>query len=112
VLTVLVSVWAMVFSGFMQLVALKTRNAAATQGAGMVFFPLMFLTPNFVPRSMLTRPMEIAATLNPVTYIMEAARSLILEGFDATALGRGFLVVLVSGALMAVLTVRAINRYD
>ena len=80
-LIVLVSLWAMVFSGFMQLIALKTRSAAATQGASMIFFPLLFLTPNFVPRDQLTRPMEIAATLNPVTYIMEAARSLILAGF-------------------------------
>lgn len=112
VLVVMISLWAMVFSGFMQLVALKTRNAAATQGAGMIFFPLMFLTPSFVPRSMLTRPMEIAATLNPVTYIMEAARALILEGFDAGTLGRGFLVVVLAGVLMSVLTVRAINNYD
>lgn len=112
VLVVMISLWAMVFSGFMQLVALKTRNAAATQGAGMIFFPLMFLTPSFVPRSMLTRPMEIAATLNPVTYIMEAARSLILEGFDGGSLARGFLVIAVAGVLMSVLTVRAINHYD
>ena len=36
---------------------------------GLIFFPLLFLTPNFVPRELLTRPMEIAATLNPVTYV-------------------------------------------
>ena len=70
----MISLWAMVFSGFMQLIALKSRSAAATQSAGLVFFPLLFLTPNFVPRDLLTRPMEIAATLNPVTYIMEARR--------------------------------------
>ena len=50
----------------------KTRSAAATNSAGLIFFPLLFLTPNFVPRDLLTRPMEIAATLNPVTYVMEA----------------------------------------
>ena len=55
----------------------------------MVFFPLLFLTPNFVPRDMLTRPMEIAATLNPVTYVMEAARSLILDGFDVGGARQG-----------------------
>ncbi len=55
----------------MQLIAVKSRNAAATQGAGMVFYPL-FLTPNSVPRDQLTRPTEVAATFNPVTYVMEA----------------------------------------
>src|SRR4051794_8778780 len=68
----LTALWSVVFVGFMQLIALKTRSAAATNSAGLVFFPLLFLTPNFVPRDLLTRPMEIAATLNPVTYVMEA----------------------------------------
>jgi ABC-2 type transport system permease protein len=112
VLLVLVALWAVVFSGFMQLIAIKTRSAAATQGASMVFFPLLFLTPNFVPRQLLTRPMEIAATINPVTYIMEAVRSLILDGFDWSVLGLGFLVVALAGALMLALSVRMINNYD
>ncbi len=111
-LLVVVSLWGVVFSGFMQLVALKTRSAAATQGASMVFFPLLFVTPNFVPRNLLTRPMEIAASINPVTYVMEATRSLILDGFDATALGRGFAVIAVTMALMLALSVRMINNYD
>lgn len=112
VLVVMVALWAMVFSGFMQLIALKTRSAAATQGASMIFFPLLFLTPNFVPRDQLTRPMEIAATFNPVTYVMEAARSLILEGFNGQALARGFAVVAISMAAMLALSVRMVNNYD
>ncbi len=112
VLVVLVSLWAMVFSGLMQLIALKTRSAAATQSGSLIFFPLLFLTPNFVPRELLTRPMEIAATLNPVTYIMEAVRSLILEGFNWGSLTRGFAVVGISGALMLTASVRLMNSYD
>ena len=112
VLVVMVALWAVAFSGFMQLIALKSRSAAATQAGSMVFFPLLFLTPNFVPRNLLARPMEIAATLNPVTYVMEAARSLILEGFDPAALAKGFLVVVLALVLMVVLSVRMINRYD
>jgi ABC-2 type transport system permease protein len=112
VLVAMVAMWAVVFSGFMQLVALKTRSAAATNGASMVFFPLLFLTPSFVPRELLTRPMEIAATLNPVTYVMEAVRSLVLDGFDWVVLGRGFLVIGVALAAMFTLSVRMINHYD
>ncbi|CAN5789118.1 ABC transporter permease [soil metagenome] len=112
ILVALISLWAMVFSGFMQLIALKTRSAAATQSGSLIFFPLLFLTPNFVPRPLLTRPMEIAATFNPVTYVMEAARSLILEHFDWAAIGRGFGVVALAFALMMALSVRLINNYD
>ena len=111
-LVVLTALWSVVFVGFMQLIALKTRSAAATNSGGLIFFPLLFLTPNFVPRDLLTRPMEIAASINPVTYVMEALRSLILEDFEWSAILPAFAVVGVTGALMLVLNVRMINRYD
>ena len=111
-LVLLTALWAVVFVGFMQLVALKTRSAAATNSAGLIFFPLLFLTPNFVPRDLLTRPMEIAATCNPVTYVMEAMRSLILVDLDWDTIALGYAVVAVLGVLMLVLNVRLIERYD
>ena len=111
-LVLLSALWAVVFVGFMQLIALKTRSAAATNSGGLIFFPLLFLTPNFVPRDMLTRPMEIAATLNPVTYVMEALRSLVLEDLAWDVIWPGFAVVAVAGALMLALNVRLIQRYD
>ncbi|MGH9278139.1 MAG: ABC transporter permease [Acidimicrobiales bacterium] len=111
-LLVLSAAWAVVFSGFMQLIALKSRSAAATQSGSLIFFPLLFLTPNFVPRELLTRPMEVLATFNPVTYIMEALRSLILVDLDWGAIGRGFAVVAAAGALMALLNVRTVRAYD
>jgi ABC-2 type transport system permease protein len=111
-LVLLTALWTIVFAGFMQIIALKTRSAAATNSAGLIFFPLLFLTPNFVPRHLLTRPMEIAASWNPVTYVMEALRSLILVNLDWTPILRGFGVVAVLGALMIALSVRVINNYD
>ena len=101
-----------VYAGFMQLIALKTRSAAATNSGGLIFFPLLFLTPNFVPRDMLTEPMEVAATLNPVTYLMEALRSLILVDLDWPKIWPGFAVVGVVGAIMLAANVRLINHYD
>jgi ABC-2 type transport system permease protein len=111
-LVLLTALWAVVYSGFMQVIALKTRSAAATNSAGLVFFPLLFLTPNFVPRNLLTRPMEIAATINPVTYVMEGLRSLILQDLRWETVGLGYLVVAVAGALMLALSTRVIRNYD
>jgi ABC-2 type transport system permease protein len=111
-LVLLTALWSAVFVGFMQLIALKTRSAAATNSGGLVFFPLLFLTPNFVPRDMLTRPMEIAASINPVTYVMEGLRSLILEDMEWSAILPAFAVAGVLGALMLALNVRMIRRYD
>jgi ABC-2 type transport system permease protein len=108
----LTALWSCVFVGFIQLIALTTRSAAATNSGGLIFFPLLFLTPNFVPRDLLTHPMEIAATINPVTYIMEALRSLILQDLVWSKIWPGFLVVAVSGAIMIALNIRVINNYD
>jgi ABC-2 type transport system permease protein len=111
-LVVLTTLWGVVYAGFMQLIALKTRNAAAVNSGGLIFFPLLFLTPNFVPRDMLTEPMEVAATVNPVTYLMEALRSLILTDLDWEKILPGFGVVAALGVVMLVLNVRMIRSYD
>jgi ABC-2 type transport system permease protein len=56
--------------------------------------------------------MEIAATFNPVTYLMEAMRSLILEDFHWETILLGYLVVAVAGAIMLVISERVIRNYD
>jgi ABC-2 type transport system permease protein len=111
-LVLLSALWGVVYAGFMQLIALKTRSAAATNSGSLVFFPLLFLTPNFVPRELLTEPMEVAATFNPVTYLMEALRSLILDDLVWADILPGFAVVGALGAVMLFLNVRMIERYD
>jgi ABC-2 type transport system permease protein len=111
-LIALTASWAVVFAGFMQLIALKTRSAAATNSGSLIFFPLLFLTPNFVPRHLLTHPMEVAASINPVTYVMEGMRSLILQDLMWSAIGKAFAVVAIAGVVMIALNVRLINRYD
>ena len=104
--------WAVVYAGFLQLVALRTRSAAATQSGGLVFFPLLFLTPNFVPRELLTRPMEVAASLNPVTYVMEGLRSLILDDLAWSRVAPGALAVAVLLGIIVALNVKAVRDYD
>jgi ABC-2 type transport system permease protein len=56
--------------------------------------------------------MEIAATINPVTYVMEAMRSLILEDFAWDTILLGFLVVAIAGAIMFAVSIRVIRAYD
>jgi ABC-2 type transport system permease protein len=79
-------------------------------GGPPVAHPL--LTPNFVPRNLLTHPMEVAATFNPGTYIMVALRSLILQDLRWETIGLGYLVVAVAGTIMLALSVRVIHAYD
>jgi ABC-2 type transport system permease protein len=108
----LTAAWSVVYAGFMQLVAMKTRSGAATQSSGLVFFPLLFLTPSFAPRSMLTRPMEIAASFNPVTYLMEGLRTLVLGDGEWQRVGFAFAVVAAATVVMLLLNVRMVRNYD
>ena len=112
-LILLTALWAVVFVGFMQLIALKTRSAAATNSGGLVFFPLLFLTPNFVPRDLLTRSDGDRGVVEPRDLRDGVAA---LADPRSTSTGRtiwpGFLVVAAAGALMLYLNVRLINNYD
>ena len=111
-IVLLAALFGVAYAGIGQTIALKTRNVQTTNASFIIFFPLLFVAPGFVPRDHLTRPMEIAATFNPVTYIMEAARSLILDGFNWPILAKGFAVIGVTMALMLALSVKMVNNYD
>jgi hypothetical protein len=43
---------------------------------------------------------------------MEAARSLIIDGWDGAALAKGFAVLAIALVAMLAASVRSINRYD
>jgi ABC-2 type transport system permease protein len=79
------------FAGFTVGVALRTENAAATQGASFAFFPLAFLSSAFVPLDYLQGWLKLAAQWNPITYILEALRSLLISGWDGPVLALGLL---------------------
>jgi ABC-2 type transport system permease protein len=64
------------YAGFGILVALRTRNVQATQSSFLLFFPLLFLTPNFVPSTGCPPVMETLARINPVSYVIVGLRSL------------------------------------
>jgi ABC-2 type transport system permease protein len=87
------------FAGFTVSAALGSGSAAATQGASFLFFPLTFLAPTFVPLSLLSGWLAIAAKLNPITYVMEAMRTLLNTGWDSQAIGIAIVAcILLAGA--------------
>lgn len=90
------------FSGFTVAIALRTGSAAATQGGSFLFFPLTFLTATFVPVSLLSGWIKTAAVYNPITYILEAMRSVLLEGWQVEVLARGLTSAVVLGVVLFV----------
>lgn len=103
--------WGMAFAGYAVFVALKTRNGAAAEAATFAFFPLIFLSTTFVPKEYLGAEwLKWAATVNPTTYIYDAMRSLLIEGWRFRPLMIGLGVVLAFGTLTGMLALRQARR--
>ena len=81
--------WSLAFTGFPYTVALRTGNPAAVNSSFLIFFPFAFLTPAYLPRELMTGWMQNVAAWNPVTYLLEGMRSLLSQGWDGAALGKG-----------------------
>jgi ABC-2 type transport system permease protein len=112
VLVVLAALWGVAYAGIGLLIALLTRNVQATQSSFILFFPLLFLTPNFVPFDRLSPLMEALARANPVSYVIEGLRSLILQGWVLDKLLLCIGVTLLTGLVLTLLSLRTIERYD
>ncbi|MCA9865964.1 MAG: ABC transporter permease [Anaerolineales bacterium] len=97
------------FAGFTVSAALGSGNAAVTQAASFLFFPLTFLTASFVPLELLSGWLKVAAKLNPITYVLEAMRSLLNSGWDMTALWQGIGACLILAIAMYALAVYALR---
>jgi ABC-2 type transport system permease protein len=90
--------------------ALRTGSGEAVQGLFPLFFVLLFLSSMSLPRNLIqTDWFREIATWNPVSYLIEAVRSLLITGWDAQALALGFAVALgliVVGTVLASLALR------
>ena len=96
--------WGMAFAGYAAFMALKTKNAAAAQASTFAFFPLIFLSSTFVPKHLISvQWLKTAATLNPTTYVFDAMRSLLLNGWETGPLLKGLAVVLAFASLTGTL---------
>jgi len=95
VILVLGSLTAVAFGAFGCAAALRTGSGEAVQSLFPLFFVFIFLSSSSLPRNLLrTGWFHAVANVNPISYLIEAFRSLYIYGWDATALWRGFAVVI------------------
>lgn len=78
------------YSGIGLAIALRTGSVQAAQTGFLLFFPLLFLSPAFAPKEVFDGWLEFCATMNPVTYIIEGMRSLVLDGWETDKLVGAF----------------------
>jgi ABC-2 type transport system permease protein len=107
VLLVLAGAFSLSYTGFAVALALKTGSNQAVQLSFLLFFPLLFLSPAFAPKEIFSGWLEFLATINPVTYILQGSRSLVLDGWEADQLLKAFASVAGLAAITSSMTVWA-----
>jgi ABC-2 type transport system permease protein len=107
-LTVLV---ALGFGGIGAILALRTGSVEAVESAFPLFFVAIFMSSINLPRDLIEADwFRFIATINPISYLVEGIRSLVITGWDPQALILGFgfalaiVVVAIGGAAASLKT--------
>jgi ABC-2 type transport system permease protein len=80
--------------------ALRTGSGESVQGLFPLLFVLLFLSSMNLPRNLIEIDwFRTVATINPVSYLIEGVRSLIITGWDGQALALGFGIAAALGLL-------------
>lgn len=91
VLLALAILIAFAFASLGGLLALRFGTGEAVQGIFPLLFVTIFLSSSSLPRNLIKASwFRDVATYNPVSYLIEALRSLVITGWDAQALALGF----------------------
>ena len=84
--------------------ALRTGSGEAIQGLFPLLFVFLFLSSMNTPRDLIIVDwFRFVATVNPVSYLIECVRSLIITGWNAEALALGFGIAVLIGIVATTL---------
>jgi ABC-2 type transport system permease protein len=106
----LLILFAMAWSCVSMISALRTQNARLVQSLFVFVFPFLYLTTSQAPMSLLPPTFRTIATYNPVTYIIEGVRALVLSGWNSPAIWQGFGVATVLCVVMVSLTLASFQK--
>ena len=91
--------------------ALRTGSGEAIQGLFPLLFVFLFLSSMNTPRDLISVDwFRFVASVNPVSYLIECVRSLIITGWDARALALGFGIAVVIGIVATTVATLALKQ--
>ncbi len=90
--------------------ALLTKSEQATSTFSLLLFPVMFMSTAFVPEPLMPGWLQGVNQWNPVTYLIEAIRAIMVTGYDWGVIGKALLSLAVLGAVLQVITLWAFGR--
>ena len=112
----LVIVFGFAFEWLFVTMGLFAGNAQAAQGMGMIVFPFAFISSAYVPVASMPSWLQVFASHQPLTYMVDAVRALTLGPQAQTLLGHpaGYFVaraLIWSAAIVAVALPLAVAKY-
>lgn len=106
----LLILFAMAWSCVSMISALRTQNARLVQSMFVIVFPFLYLTTSQAPMNLLPPTFRLIATYNPVTYIIEGVRALVLYDWSHPAIWQGFAISAGLFVVMVALTLASFKR--
>jgi ABC-2 type transport system permease protein len=99
------------WSGISTYVALTTKNSESTLVIGLLTtFPLLFLSTAVMPKPLLPDWVQSFSEINPISYVADAVRSLVITGWEWDTIGIGFAVIAVVGVITLTATTYKFRR--
>ncbi|TMG09006.1 MAG: ABC transporter permease [Chloroflexi bacterium] len=90
--------------------ALLTKSEQATGTLSLVFFPIAFMSTAFVPPALMPGWLQTVNSWNPITFLIEAIRPLMVSGYDWAAIGKALIAIAVLGLVLQSATLWAFRR--
>ena len=106
----LAAAFGLAWSGTSFLPALITKNEQATSFLSILFFPIAFMSTAFVPVALMPDWLQTVNRLNPLSYVIEAMRTLMSVGWDWTLIGQAFVAIALLGLILQSATLWAFRR--
>lgn len=96
--------------GFTITLALRTGSSEAVQAAFPILFIFLFISSAFFPRQLMHGWFQTVANINPLSWLVEALRRLVIDEFSFTDVGRAVAISLAIGALSLFLAQAALRK--
>ena len=109
-IVLLVMLSAVAFGGIGAAVALRTGSASVVQGLFPLVFVILFLSSAFFPANLMLEPAASVADYNPLSFIVEGIRDLVVSSLSMTAFLKAIASIAGIGAISVGLSALALRR--